>query len=73
MKLDYVAGRPLECGQEMSINGKDLSWVWKTISAPSFEYNLRKINGCLGFYIRGTIQGGSVEWTTDTGASKSII
>lgn len=34
---------------------------------------LRQINGCLGIYISGSVEGVEVDWTTDTGASRSII
>ena len=34
---------------------------------------LRQINGCPGIYINGSVQGVDVVWTTDTGATRSII
>ena len=39
----------------------------------SEEETLRKINQCHGIYISGSVQGVDVNWTTDTGATKSII
>lgn len=37
------------------------------------ENILRQINGCPGIYVSGSIQGVKVQWTTDTGATRSII
>jgi hypothetical protein len=39
----------------------------------SIEETLRKINQCPGIYMSGSVQGVDVDWTTDTGATKSII
>ena len=34
---------------------------------------LRQITGCPGIYVSGSVQGIKVQWTTDTGATRSIL
>lgn len=60
--------------QLMSVNGVDRHESESSQhQGPSSGDILRQINGCPGLYISWSIQGVSVEWTTDTGATKLII
>ena len=69
---DKSFDRDLEKTEFMESSDEHLQTSQKH-GAICFESTLRQINGCPGIFISGSVQGVEVQWTTDTGATRSII
>ena len=63
---------PSESNKTLAAEAGELNTIEPSKSSYDVSV-LRQINGCPGIYINDSVLGKDVVWTTDTGATRSII